>query len=34
MSHPLDALQTRLGYQFKNSGLLQRAVTHLSLIHI
>ncbi|MDL5032911.1 ribonuclease III [Pelomonas sp. APW6] len=30
MSHPLDALQTRLGYQFKNSGLLQRAVTHRS----
>ncbi len=26
----MDALQSRLGYQFKDSGLLQRAVTHRS----
>jgi len=30
MSHPLDALQSRLGYRFKEPGLLARAITHRS----
>ncbi|MCZ4270846.1 ribonuclease III [Maritalea porphyrae] len=31
-SHALDELETRIGYQFRDTSLLQRAVTHSSAV--